>query len=125
LGVNVEYAEGLVRRSFRDIDVPDMAGQDLYSGLIRVHVLHHAAHEPVFGLGMMRELGRHGYRIGPGTLYPLLHALEKRRYIRSRKQKIHGKIRRCYTITPAGRRALAKAKAKVRELFEELFEDEN
>src|ERR1039458_10510494 len=45
--------------------------RDLYSGLIRLHVLHHAAEEPIFGLGMVEELARHGYRISPGTLYPL------------------------------------------------------
>jgi PadR family transcriptional regulator PadR len=100
-----------------------MPDQDLYSGLIRLHVLHHASQEPVFGLGMIRELRRHGYRIGPGTLYPLLHRLEQKRYLRSRKRIISGKLRRCYTITTLGRRALMLAKAKVCELFDELFEE--
>jgi hypothetical protein len=27
--------------------------KDLYSGLIRLHVLHHAVEEPIFGLGMI------------------------------------------------------------------------
>jgi DNA-binding PadR family transcriptional regulator len=99
-----------------------MPDQDLYSGLIRLHVLHHASQEPVFGLGMMRELRRHGYRISPGTLYPLLHRLEQKRYLRSRERNIGGKFRRSYTITANGRRSLSQAKAKVSELFEELFE---
>ena len=55
--------------------------RDLYSGLMRLHILHHAAAGPVFGLGMVEELARHGYRISPGTLYPLLHGLEKKGYI--------------------------------------------
>jgi DNA-binding PadR family transcriptional regulator len=102
-----------------------MADQDLYSGLIRLHVLHHASHEPVFGLGMIRELRRHGYRIGPGTLYPMLHRLEQKKYLRSARQIVGGKSRRCYMITSAGRRALVSAREKVSELFEELFEDED
>ncbi len=61
----------------------DMIDRDLYSGLIRLHVLHHAVEEPIFGLGMIEELARHGYRISPGTLYPLLHGLEKKGYLRS------------------------------------------
>jgi DNA-binding PadR family transcriptional regulator len=101
-----------------------MADQDLYSGLIRLHVLYHAAKGPVYGLWMIRELGRHGYRIGPGTLYPLLHRLEDKGYLRSRAERAGGKVRRSYVITAPGRRALAEAKAKVRELFDELFEDE-
>jgi hypothetical protein len=34
--------------------------RDLYSGLIRLHVLHHAVEGPIFGLGMIEELARHG-----------------------------------------------------------------
>jgi PadR family transcriptional regulator PadR len=96
--------------------------KDLYSGLIRLHVLHHAAEEPIFGMGMIEELGRHGYRISPGTLYPLLYSLEKKGYLRSLEQ-VNGKSRRkVYRATPLGRRALAAAKSKVRELFHELIE---
>ena len=96
--------------------------RDLYSGLIRLHVLHHAAEEPIFGLGMAEELERHGYHISPGTLYPLLHGLESKGYLRG-STKQHGKSRRTvYRITPLGRKALAAASNKVRELFAELFE---
>jgi PadR family transcriptional regulator PadR len=96
--------------------------QDLYSGLIRLHVLHHATEEPIFGLGMMAELARHGYRISPGTLYPLLQRLEAKGYLRS-SEKRNGKSRRkVYRATPLGRKALAAAKTKVRELFHELME---
>jgi DNA-binding PadR family transcriptional regulator len=101
-----------------------MDDQELYSGLIRLHVLYHATREPIFGLGMIRELRRHGYRIGPGTLYPLLHRLEQRGYLRSRPQSMNGRSRRSYTATPRGRQALERAKARVRELFDEIFEDE-
>ena len=58
--------------------------RDLYSGLMRLHILHHAVEGPIFGLGMLEELGRHGYRISAGTLYPLLHGLEKKGYISAR-----------------------------------------
>ncbi len=96
----------------------------LYSGLIRLHILHHAAREPIFGTGIMEELARHGYRLSAGTLYPLLHGLETRGYLRSRHERQGRSARRLYRATPAGRRALAEAKEKVRELFGELFEDD-
>ena len=96
--------------------------RDLYSGLIRLHILHHAAEEPIFGLGMAEELARHGYRISPGTMYPLLHGLEKKGYLRSSDQR-NGKSRRTvYRITPLGSKALKAARNKVRELFGELIE---
>jgi DNA-binding PadR family transcriptional regulator len=101
-----------------------MPDQDLYSGLIRLHILHHANEGPVFGLGMIRELRRHGYRVGPGTLYPILHRMEGKGYLTSRAETPNGKLRRSYTITASGRRALRQARAKVRELFHEIFEKE-
>ena len=33
----------------------------LYAGLIRLHVLHHAAKEPIYGLAMIEELERHRF----------------------------------------------------------------
>jgi len=96
--------------------------RDLYSGLIRLHVLHHAAEEPIFGLGMVEELARHGYRISPGTLYPLLHALEKKGYLKSTRLREGKSLRKVYRATPLGKKALLAAKSKVRELFHELIE---
>ncbi len=98
--------------------------RDLYSGLMRLHILHHAVSGPVFGLGMVEELSRHGYRISPGTLYPLLHGLEKKGYIAATEQRNGKSLRRVYEATPLGRRALDAAKSKVRELIGELLEGE-
>jgi DNA-binding PadR family transcriptional regulator len=96
--------------------------QDLFSGLIRLHVLHHASKEPIFGLGMIEELARHGYKISAGTLYPLLHRMQRNGLLRASKEK-HGKTsRKLYRATPAGKHALQVAKLRVRELFGELFE---
>jgi len=100
----------------------DSSDRDLYSGLIRLHVLHHAVEEPIFGLGMAEELARHGYRISPGTLYPLLHSLEKKGYLRSSEQHNGKSRRKVYRATPRGRSALSAARSKVRELFRELIE---
>ena len=96
--------------------------QDLYSGLIRLHILHHACEDDVFGLWMIEELGRHGYKLSPGTMYPLLHSLEERGLLVSKEKREGRRYRRLYRATPAGRRALIAAKEKVRELFGELFE---
>ena len=100
------------------------ADRDLYSGLIRLHVLHHAVEEPIFGLGMIEELGRHGYRISPGSLYPLLHGLEKKGYLRSRQQRNGKSLRKVYRATALGRKALEASRIKVRELFRELMKGE-
>ena len=100
-----------------------MNEKDLYGGLVRLHVLHHACRGPVFGLGIIEELGHHGYKLSPGTLYPLLHGLERAGYLRSAVERAESRNRRVYVATVTGRKALKVAKGRVSELFQELFEE--
>jgi DNA-binding PadR family transcriptional regulator len=88
---------------------------------IRLHLLHHAAQEPIFGLGIIEELARHAYKLSPGTLYPILHRMEKQGLLKSKKELVGGKFRRVYQITSTGRQTLSEAKDKLRELVGELF----
>ncbi|MDP2952827.1 MAG: PadR family transcriptional regulator [Chloroflexota bacterium] len=100
-----------------------MRMEDLYRGFVRLHILYHASVGPVFGLWIIKELARHGYRLSPGTLYPLLHSLERSGHLSSQRQMANGRFRRAYTITPQGQRALDEAKIKVRELFSEIWDE--
>ncbi len=102
-----------------------MAYEDLLSGLVELHVLYHAVQEEIFGLGMLKELERHGYRISPGTLYPLLHRLTHRGYLKVREVRLGRTRRRLYRATPKGQTALAAVHRHVRELIHELDESQN
>ncbi len=94
---------------------------EFFSGFIRLHILHHAAEAPIFGFGILEELGRHGYKLSPGTLYPILHRMEEKGLLASQKELVAGKFRRVYRITESGRVTLREAKEKAQELFGELF----
>src|SRR3569833_1984071 len=87
--------------------------QELYIGLVRLHVLHHAAEGPIFGLGIIEELGRHGYRLGPGTIYPLLHSMERRGWLKMNAEIVEGRRRKTYAATSEGRRAIKLARLRV------------
>ena len=100
-----------------------MSDQDLLSGFVRLHILHHAAKEPLVGFWMIEELGRHGYKLSPGTLYPMLRALGRKGYLRSVPRRSGRRSWREYRATPAGQKALEGAKDKLRELFYELIEE--
>jgi DNA-binding PadR family transcriptional regulator len=99
-----------------------MEHQDLLSGFVRLHILHHAMKEDVYGQWMMEELARHGYRLSAGTLYPMLHGMERRGYLTSTEQRLGRTKRRVYRATPLGQAALDIAEAKLRELFREVVE---
>lgn len=105
------------------ISTDNTIARDVFTSFVRVHVLHHAAKEPIFGLEMIAELGRHGYTLSPGTLYPILHGLEEAGLLRSSGKVVDGKVRRYYRATARGRRALAEVKIKIRELIGEVLEE--
>jgi len=90
---------------------------------MRVHILHHAAQGPIFGLEMIEELRHHGYSIGPGTLYPMLHALETSGVLSSSQVLVEGKNRRYYRSTKIGEALLADLRLKVREFVDEVLEE--
>ena len=95
--------------------------RNLLLGFIKIHILHHAALDAVYGLWLIEELAHHGYALSPGTLYPTLHSLEQEGYLQSEKRVVEGRQRRYYTITPQGIEALAEARAKLRELVDEVM----
>ncbi len=99
-----------------------MKHQELFKGLIRLHILHHAAEGEFYGQWMIEELARHGYRLSAGTLYPMLHGMERSGYLASRRERDGRTFRRLYRATAQGRSANKIAKLRVRELVGELVE---
>src|SRR5258708_7888862 len=131
--IRVAFHEGkgrVPRRDFRlserrvrlwaEVPMPKMKHQELLKGFIRLHILHHASEAEFYGQWMIQELARHGYTLSPGTLYPMLHGMERRGYLTSKKQQNGRTFRRLYRATALGRQANRLAKVQVRELIGEL-----
>jgi PadR family transcriptional regulator, regulatory protein PadR len=96
-----------------------------FTAFIELHILHHALERPIYGLWLIGELAEHGYKISPGTLYPLLHSMEKLGLLKSRDVLANGRIRKYYSITSKGKRYLLKGKRHIAELANELFDAED
>jgi PadR family transcriptional regulator len=93
-----------------------------FLGFIKIHILHHAAQEPLYGLSLIEELRSHGYRLSPGTVYPILHSLTEAGYLARKDQVIGGKTRKYYSATGRGRRALEQSRRQIVELVREVVE---
>lgn len=93
-----------------------------FNGFIQIHILHHALKEPIYGVWMMDELREHGYDISPGTIYPLLHSMQKNGLLEMEEKNVDGKIRKYYTTTELGQMVLKEARAKAYEMFKEIKE---
>jgi DNA-binding PadR family transcriptional regulator len=96
--------------------------REFFLGFVKIHILYHAAEEPVYGLELIEGLARHGYDLSPGTLYPTLHCLHELGYLDREDRVVDGRRRKYYTITGKGQSALAEARLKIAELVGEVLE---
>jgi DNA-binding PadR family transcriptional regulator len=96
--------------------------RDFLLGFIKIHILHHASQESVYGLALIEELARHGYTLSPGTLYPVLHSLEEDGYLTREDRVVAGRVRKYYSVTPQGVSVLEETKEKIKELVDEVLE---
>jgi PadR family transcriptional regulator, regulatory protein PadR len=87
----------------------------------KIHILHHAAEEGVYGQWMLEELQRHGYRLSPGTLYPLLARMARRGWLRASAPK-KSRDPRIYRLTPAGAAVLRRLRKSLDELQHEVVQ---
>jgi PadR family transcriptional regulator len=85
----------------------------------KIHILHHAAEQGVYGHWMLEELHRHGYRLSPGTLYPLLARMAQRGWLRADEPR-GARDARVYRITPSGATILQRLRASLAELQHEV-----
>ncbi|WP_214321899.1 PadR family transcriptional regulator [Nonomuraea sediminis] len=99
--------------------------REFLRGVIRIHILHHAAEGQIHGAWMTQELAHHGYEVSPGTLYPTLHRMESDGLLTSEQHVVDGRVRRVYTATDAGREALAEDRAALAELAREVLTPED
>lgn len=95
--------------------------REILLGFWKAHILHHAGEAPLHGQWMLEELREHGYQISPGTLYPLLHRMERLGWLKSKADPGGGRrARRNYRLTPAGKKVLAEVREQIKELHREV-----
>ena len=99
-----------------------MLDRKFFLGFINIHILYHTSKEPMFGVAIAEELARHGYKLNPGTLYPMLHRLEKVGYLESISRVVNGRRRKYYQATTEGKQAFEELKERITGLITEVIE---
>ncbi|MCC7031620.1 MAG: helix-turn-helix transcriptional regulator [Acidobacteria bacterium] len=98
--------------------------REVLLGFWKVHILHHAAEQPVVGQWILAELRRHGYDVSPGTLYPLLKRMERNGWLRCEVEPGRAlRRRRYYHLTPGGAAVLRFLRETVVELHREVVQE--
>jgi PadR family transcriptional regulator, regulatory protein PadR len=94
--------------------------REILLGFWKIHILHHAAEGRVVGQWMLKELRHHGYEVSPGTLYPILHRMERLGWLRSEADESGGlRAKRSFYATEAGKEVLSIVREQLRELKSE------
>jgi len=91
--------------------------RDMTKGLVRLRILHAATLGPVSGVELAQNLDAAGHHLGPGTLYPLLHDMEKAGWVKSTGKTVKGKRRRYYRATKKGRSQVEQALAVLEQFL--------
>jgi DNA-binding PadR family transcriptional regulator len=87
--------------------------------LIRLYILHRAAMEPVFSLGMTEKLDRHGLKLSTGSVSQILRGLERKGYLVATTASNGRQRQKLYRATRRGRVAIEQAEDGIRELLAE------
>ena len=92
--------------------------------MVKVFVLYKAGPGETYGGLLSKTLDRLGYRISPGSLYPLLHSSKQATLLRSRATIIRGRIRRYCELTRSGKESLPATRENLAGLVQEAIFNE-
>lgn len=93
----------------------DDFGGELLKGHLETLLLSVLEHGPLHGYAIIEQLRERSagvFRLPEGTIYPALHRLEAAGYLASSWSHHDGRRRRDYTLSEAGREALAARRAE-------------
>ena len=105
------------------MDIDKTMLSDIHLAFTKMHILYHAAKDEVFGIGLIKELKRHGYKLSPGTLYPTLAKMQLSGLLTCECRTVQHKQRKYYRITRAGEALLGEVKEKLEELYDEIVKE--
>lgn len=96
----------------------------LISGSTSMLLLRLLENKDMYGYEMIETLEKRSnnvFTLKAGTLYPLLHSLEEKRYLTSYESEVGGKQRKYYSITKEGRKYLKSRKEEWQEYQEAVL----
>lgn len=103
------------------MDLKKQISQTFWQGLVKLIVLHQTSLGPTYGGRLSKYFRSLGYEISPGSLYPLLHALEKANFLHCRIRIFRGRTRKYYELTPDGRGCLEALRQEVGGIVREVI----
>lgn len=92
--------------------------KSLISGSTSMLILRLLEDKDMYGYEMIENLEKKSnnvFTLKAGTLYPLLHSLEEKNYLKSYEDEVNGKLRKYYSLTKEGKKYLGTKKEEWQE----------
>lgn len=80
-----------------------MIDREFQRGFIKLYALWRASNGETYGVQIIEEMRKLGFKVSPGTLYPVLHTLLEEKDLTLTDRIVNGKVRKCYRATSKGR----------------------
>ena len=106
------------------ISIMEICGRiqrDFLQGMVKVFILHQASLGLIYGNKLSKTLRSLGYLISPGSLYHMLHTMDKSGLLHSRIRVSKGRLRKYYELTEQGRLCLAELRQSLAELVKTVI----
>ena len=94
-----------------------MIDREFQRGFIKLYALWRASKGEAYGVQIIEEMRELGFRVSPGTLYPVLHTLLKEKDVAVTDRVVNGKVRKCYRATAKGREEAEEVVEKLQKLL--------
>ena len=98
-----------------------MIDREFTTGFIKLYALWRASRGETYGVEIMEEMRAHGFKVGPGSLYPILHKLLEERDVTVTNRLVNGKIRKCYRATRKGQEEAEEVIERLSFLLRKVF----
>ena len=89
--------------------------KELIKGTTEMMILRMLDRQPTYGYEMIKNfeiMSNGAFSLKEGTLYPILHALEKKEHIESYWDELEGRKRKYYRITDKGKGSLIEKQSE-------------
>ena len=97
-----------------------MIDREFQRGFVKLYALWRASKGEVYGVQIIEEMRVLGFKVSPGTLYPVLHTLLEEKDVTVADHVVNGKVRKLYRATPKGRDEAEEVIEKLQKLLRKL-----
>ena len=95
--------------------------REFQRGFLKLYALWSASQGETYGVKIMDEMREMGFRVSPGTLYPVLHSLLEEKDLTVTDRLVNGKIRKCYRATAKGRKEAEEVIERLTRILRKVF----